>query len=301
MYRTEKLYEKLKDQPLKYPICVPTYGRPDNALIKWVQKPGWNIPKNKLLLFIRNTPEQRELYKPLQKYARIVLIPASTRDVGETRMYIINWAIKHQHKVIFMLDDRVNGIWWLTKTIRNGKLSLDVDKRSTPADTFKIWSYQHEKAGMVISGIADKGFHWMPDNINAPIVPLNSGCPSVCIALSPLKMRDYGINYRSSTDYGVEDLGIIYQLLEQGLPFGKCTDICYSQAAPSDHGGNTAVQPGMTRNERLDVLKKTFWERVLKLPWGTPHPGFKVVQRKNESNVIQLNRAYWRTVYGNSE
>lgn len=301
MYRAEKLYEKFKDQPLKYPICVPSYSRPNNALIEWVKKPGWNIPKNKLVFFIRNTPEQREMYKPIQKYARIVLIPASTKDLGETRMHIVNWGIKHHHEVLFMLDDRVNGIWWLNKVVRNGKLYLDVDTQSTPADAFKIWAHQHRKNKMLLTGIGNKGFHWMPELINAPIEPLNGGFPGVAVAVSPMEFAKHGVNYAPISERGVEDVNIIYQLLIRRLPFCMLHDVCYNQTKPCTTGGDSAVHPGMTRNERLTLIKQGFWEKTLGLPWGTPHPGFRIVQRKNESNIILVNYPYWRYLYDNPE
>lgn len=301
MYRTEKLYEKLKDQPLKYPVCVPSYSRPNNALIEWVKKPGWNIPKNKLVFFIRNTPEQREMYKPLQKYARIVLIPASTKDLGETRMHIVNWGIKHHHEVLFMLDDRVNGIWWLNKVVRNGKLYLDVDTQSTPADAFKIWAHQHRKHKMLLTGIGNKGFHWMPNLINFPIEPLNGGFPSVAVAVSPLEFAKRGINYSSIDERGIEDSNILYQLLIRKLPFCMLYDLCYDQTKPCSVGGGSAVYQTLDRNERLTRIKKVFWENTLGIPWGEKHPGFRLVQRSNESNRIQINYPYWRNYYANSE
>lgn len=301
MYRTEALYETLKGFPLEYPICVPSYGRPDNAFIRWVQQPGFDIPKERLFMFIRNTPEQKRIYKPLSKWVNLVLIPESTKDLGDTRMHIVNWGIKHKHELLFMLDDRVNGIWWLNTVVRNGVTYLDTDKRSTPSQAFKIWAFQHLDSGVFLTGIGNKGFHWMTGFINDPIKPLNRGFPSVAVAISPTKFAEHSVNYAAIEKVGIEDSYILYQLLIRKLPFCMLQDVCYNQVKPSQTGGNSAIQPGMTRDERLTIVKRIFWERTLKLPWGTPHPGFRVVNRKNESNVILINYPYWRNYYANSE
>lgn len=301
MYRSVELYRQLVNKPLKYPICIPSYDRPYSPFIKWVQKPVFDVPKENLFMFIRNTPEQIEMYKPLSKWVNLVLIPATTKDIGETRAHIMRWAVKKGHSLIFMLDDRVNGIWWLSPINRNGKQYMDVDEWSTPNQAFKIWAEQHKQAGMVMTGLSDKGFHWMPEHVNYPLVPLNQGVPSVCIALSPLELCKNGVEYHSIITHGVEDLGFVYQLLQKRLPFCKCTDICYSQAAPLSTGGNTSVHSGLTRNERLDILKKKFWETQLGIPWGTKHPGFRIIQRKKESNIIAVNLKYWREFYEHTE
>lgn len=300
MYRTRIQYETLKDEPLKYPICVPSYSRPDNAFIRWVKKTP-DLSRKNLYMFIRNTTEQKALYKPLSKWVNLVLIPANTKDVGETRKAIINWGIKHKHELLFMLDDRVNGVWWLESVIRNGKQYMDVAKDSTPTQAFKIWADQHLSNGMLMSGISNKGFHWMPGFVNYPIKPLNNGYPSVAVAVSPMRFAEYSINYASIEEGGIEDANILYQLLTHRLPFCVLHDICYDQVKPEVIGGNSKVYEGLTRDERLLATKKIFWEKTLKSPWGTPHHGFRTVNRNNESSAVLINYPYWRKYYADTE
>lgn len=300
MYRTRDRYEVLKDEPLKYPICVPSYNRPDNSFIQWIKKnPG--LSKENLYMFIRNTAEQRELYRPLSKWVNLVLIPANTKDIGDTRRHIVNWGVKHKHELLFMLDDRVNGVWWLEPVLRKGKIYLDTAKDSTPTQAFKLWADQHLSNGMLMTGIGSKGFHWMPKFIDAPIKPLNNGYPSVAVAVSPMEFVEHSINYSAIEEVGIEDVNILYQLLIHRLPFCMLHDICYNQVKPNGVGGNFKVYQGLTRNERLLETKKTFWEKVLKSSWGTQHPGFRVVNRSNESNVIFINYPYWREYYADSK
>lgn len=298
MYRTRERYEALKNEPLKYPICVPSYNRPDNGFIQWVKK-NPDLSKENLYMFIRNTIEQRELYRPLSKWVNLVLIPANTKDIGDTRRHIVNWGVKHGHELLFMLDDRVNGIWWLEPVVRNGKRYLDVAKDSTPTQAFKLWAYQHLSNEMLMTGISSKGFHWMSNLVNYPIEPLNGNGVMVCVALSPIKMMGAGINYRPLSEKGTEDLQILYQLLINKLPFCTLRDFCFSQIHPCTYGGNS--EDGLTRNERLLKYKKLFWEKSLGLTWGTSHPGFVIRQRKQESNVIYINRRYWREYYADSK
>jgi hypothetical protein len=299
MYRTEKIYNNVKDKELNFAICVPSYDRPNNAFIKWIKSGKTDIPKERLFMFIRNTKEQKQLYKPLREFVNIVLISPDTRDLGDTRQQIVEWAYEKKYDLIFMIDDRINGIWWLSPIERNGKEYFDVDKRSTPYTAFKIWATEHMKKGMVATSITNKGFHWMPDRIGKPIEPLNGSGLSCCIALSPIKMIEAGVNYQAIEDVGVEDVYILYALLTHKLPFCNLVDIAYNQVA-SGKGGDASVYPNMTRVERLLKVKKLFWEKTLGLEWGQPHPGFKVVQTKNEPDIIRVNYKFWRKLYDNS-
>lgn len=301
MYRSEKIYNIIKDKPLDYPICVPSYNRPDNAFIKWVKNPHFDIPRDNLFVFIRNTEEQKKLYKPLASYVHLVCISENTRDLGDTREQIMNWAYEKGHELIFMLDDRINGIWWLNTKERNGETYLDVDKRSSPKTAFQIWAKQHMKKGMYATSISNKGFHWMPNRVNRPIEPLNSSGLSCCIALSPIKMIDAGVNYKAIEDVGVEDVYILWALLTHKLPFCNLSDIAYNQVSSNNKGGDADIYPGMSRVERLLKVKKIFWEKTLGLEWGEPHPGFKVVQTKNEPDIIRVNYPYWRKYYDSAE
>lgn len=298
MYRTRERYEVLKDESFKYPICVPSYNRPDNSFIHWVKK-NPDLSRENLYVFIRNTPEQKALYKPLSKWVHLVLLPENTEDIGTTRKYIINWGVKHGHELLFMLDDRVNGIWWLEPVIRNGKTYLDVAKDSTPTQAFKLWADQHMSNGMLVTGINNKGFHWMTNLINYPIEVLNGANIGVCIAISPIELSREKVNYESISNVGVEDLHLVYQLLVNRLPFCMLYDFCYSQTQPYSFGGNS--EKGLSRDERLLKYKKVFWEKVLGLTWGTSHPGFVVRQRKQESNSIHINRRYWKGFYEDSK
>lgn len=301
MYRSEKLYHKVVDKDLMYPVCVPSYNRPDNAFIKWVKSGKVDIPKDKLCMFVRNTEEQMKLYEPLQEWVTLVPISPDTTDVGDTRRQVVEWAQEQGHELIFMLDDRIKGIWWLNTVERNGVTYLDTDKRSTPKTAFQVWAEEHIRKGMIATSISNKGFHWMPNRVNKPIEPLNGSGMACCIALSPMKMKEHDVNYKNIYEVGVEDVYIIWALLVKKLPFCTLSDICYDQVKPEPTGGNTAVFSGMTRNERLFKVKKIFWEKTLGLEWGEKHPGFRVIQTKNESNIIRVNYPYWRKYYGYTE
>lgn len=300
MYRTEKIYSHLGED-LKYPICVPSYGRPDNGFIKWVQSKNFDIPKDNLFMFVRKTEEQANMYKPLKKYVNIVYIDPDTKDAGDTRRQIVEWGYKKGHDLIFMPDDRVNGIWWLNTVERNGRTFLDVDKRSTPKTAFQIWAKEHLKKGMVATSISSKGFHWMENRVNKPIEPLNGGSGLFsCVALSPKPIIENDANYRPIEETGVEDVYITYALLTHRLPICNLSDICFSLCPYVDVGGNTGTFPNMDRNDRHLKVKKMFWEKTLGLEWGEKHPGFTVVQTKNEPDIIRVNYKYWRKYYNDN-
>lgn len=302
MYRSMEVYNKVNDEPLKYPVCIPSYYRPNNPFIEWVQKPGFDVPKENLFMFIRNTPEQVEMYKHLRKWVNLVLIPATTKDLGETRACIVKWGAKHNHDVVFMLDDRINGLWWNTVVNRKGVDYLDTVKGCTPGQAFKVWGQEHLDAGLYLSGVSYKGFHWSSSFVNLPNEPLaRGGGPGGCVAFSPKKMLDAGINYKSNFQYGPEDLYILYQILINRLPYAMLTDICCGISNAQVTGGDSAVQPGLSRDERLLELKKTFWQNVLGIPWGTKHPGFRVRKSINEDNLVGINLPYWRKYYADTK
>ncbi len=301
MYRSEKIYHQLKNESLKYLICVPSYNRPNSAFMRWVQDKNFDVPRENLCVFIRNTPEQIALYEPYKNIVRLILLPKEVTDLGGTREAIVIWGRKHSPELLFMLDDRVNGIWWLNIVQRPKGEFLDVDSRSTPKTAFQIWAYQHLSHNMVATSISNKGFHWMPDRINKPIKPLNGSGMNVCVALSPKKLIEADANYKPIDKVGVEDIFILHQLLTKRLPFCNLSDITYNQVKPESSGGNSTVMPGKTRDERLLVVKKLFWEKTLGLPWGTKHPGYYVVNSKSESNLIRVNYNYWRKRYANTE
>ena len=298
MYRSETLYHVIKNTPLLYPICIPSYDKTDPAFFKWITSPKFDVPRENICVFIRNTPEQKRMYSHMKDRARILLLPDWVQDIGDTRKAIVQWGAKHSPELIYMLDDRVDGIWWLNVQKRPSGTYLDVDENSTPKTAFQIWAKQHLSAGMVATGISSKGFHWMPDHINMPIKPLNGGGLFYSIALSPASLIEHGANYDSIKKTGVEDVFIAHQLLTRQLPFCTLSDICYSQVKTTNIGGNASVMPGLSREDRLLVWKKLFWENTLGIPWGTKHPGYYRVSTKTEPDQIKINYRYWRGLYG---
>lgn len=301
MYRTEKIYQRIKDTNLKYPICVPSYDRPNNFFIEWVKSNKFDIPKDNLYLFIRNTPEQIALYKHLRKLVNIVLISKDTIDLGDTRAQIVRWGQKHNHELLFMLDDTVKGIWWLSTVERKNQTYLDISKQSSPKTSFQIWAEEHIQNGMVASGISWKGFHWMPDRVNKSIEPLNNGTYlSNCIAISPMKWLEADINYKSIEEAGVEDIFIMYNLLIHRQPFCNMSDICF-EIKVDPRGGDNSVYPNQKRSERLLKVKKGFWKKTLGLEWGEKHPGFSIVKGRSEDEMIRTNLSYWRKYYANTK
>lgn len=298
MYRTEKIFLNRPDNFCPYPICVPSYNRPNNGFAKWAMSNKFDIDKSNVFMFIRDTPEQWKLYKPLKDYVTLVGISPDTKDVGETRQQIVEWGYKNGHDLIFMVDDRVNGVWWLNTVERGGRTFLDIDKQSTPATAFYIWGKEHIKKGMVATSISSKGFHWMENRVNKPITPLNGGSGLFsCIALSPKPIIEHNANYKSIMETGVEDVYITYALLTNKLPICNLSDICFSLCPYVDVGGNSSTFSNMERNDRHLKVKKLFWEKTLGLEWGEKHPGFTVVQTKNEPDIIRVNYRYWRKYY----
>lgn len=300
MYRTEEIFEEIKNEPLKYPICVPSYDRPNNPFIEWVKTSKFDIPKDNLFMFIRNTPEQKALYEPLNNLVNLVLISKDTKDVGDTRAQIVKWGQKHNHELLFMLDDTVKGVWWLTTIERKGQVFLDMSRVSTPKVAFQIWAEEHLRNKMIATSIGWKGFHWMPNRINLPIESLNGAALSGCIGISPMKWLEAGINYKPMEETGVEELYLAYQLLKNKLPFCLLADFCYEVKTVA-FGGNNSVAQNQNRFERLFKIQKDFWEKTLGLQWGEKHPGFRVVKGRSEPYNIRINYPYWRKYYEDTE
>lgn len=301
MYRSEIIYKNTLSEPFPYAVCVPSYDRPNNAFIKWVSSPSFDVPRENLFMFIRNTEEQKLLYRPLKQFVRLILLPDWVTDIGDTRKAIIEWGSKHSPDILFMLDDRVKGLWYLSPIQRSSGVYLDPAKNSSPLGALKVWAYEHLTNNMVSTSISTKGFHWMSDRIGMPIKPLNGGVMACCVAHSPKRLLSEGVNYNTIAKFGIEDTYILHQLLTKKLPFCSLSDICFDQVPTNNQGGNASVSPGMTREDRLLIAKKLFWEKTLGIPWGTRHPGYYTVSTKVEPDQIRINYPFWRKYYADTE
>ena len=80
MYRSQKLYKEVKNEDFPiFPICVPSYNRPDPAILNSLD----TYPELPIILFIRNTKEQKKLYKKWRGKCKIVLLD----DVNDLKLF----------------------------------------------------------------------------------------------------------------------------------------------------------------------------------------------------------------------
>lgn len=105
MYRAEKqareYCKKIKDQDL-YPICIPSYRRPDAILIKKLYN---DYPELNVILFVR-----KENYQEYEKYSdkfKIVKLK-NVSNIGETRAAIVKYCWDKEIDNIFMFDDDIH-------------------------------------------------------------------------------------------------------------------------------------------------------------------------------------------------
>lgn len=249
MYRSEYLYrniDKLIQDSEVFPICVPSYSRPNASLLKYSKViPIW--------LFVRE--EQLELYKEYQGICKIVPL-TGVYDIGTTRKAIVDYMWNLGYGDIFMLDDdiyllsfRYPGFSKSGKELM--KLHCD-DSGNTSWDVslavFKMWVWMiyNSSDKVTISG-AGRLFDWW--NIRYKDVPFayNSSTPIQCIHLNISNLKKHGIQYESNAVDGAEDYALQYKIMSKGLYSVLYKDLAYDSARVNKAAGG---------NQTDDIVEK---------------------------------------------
>ena len=114
----------------------------------------------------------------------------------------------------------------------------------------------------------------------------------------------YDLHFYDTREKGIEDGTFLYYAMMKGLPSRVFTDLAFKEVYPEQlhkknaNTGSNASYSGLTRNERLLIMKKKFWEANLGLEWPAKHPGFYVAKHKSEGIIFRFNfTKYWSKYY----
>lgn len=257
MYRAEVLYNNIdsliKDNEI-FPICVPSYNRPNAPFLKYVDQ----LP---VVLFIRK--EQKDLYKEYQNRCYMVGLE-DVEEIGQTRKAIIDWAISNHISNIFMIDDDISHLSFLmpstsTKsdkefmrmysTINN--IPEAIDKK-----VFKMWVWLVYRCSdkLTISGAGAKSDWWNIAYKDSQAI-YNSGSTIQCIHLNIDNLKKYGINYVDTRIGGTEDYTLQYQVMAAGLYTCIFKDLVFRvPSVGSGSGGNSSNEELVKKYQRFIQL-----------------------------------------------
>lgn len=292
MYRTRKWEELSRDVEI-WPICIPTYNRPNPKAVKNA------LPGLPIVLFVRK--EQKELYTLLKSQypgCKIVTL-SNVHDLGETRAKIVKWASYHGHKNIFMLDDDITSVDYLYpgKTsggsicMRGSRINNGEKSRLNPSG-FRVWQYIVENRldkNTAITTPIYRPDSWHLKNKNAKF-RYNAGACMQCVHLNIDLLSRCNLNYGSNKEYGVEDLSLQFWAMEKGLKTCVITDLVYNCPPINSEPGGCEGANGIDDPEkRYSYYVKQFFKNVCK---GN-HPGVGIKTSRSGFKSIKFNWKYW--------
>lgn len=296
MYRSQKLYKEVKNADFEiFPICVPSYNRPDPVILKSLE----TYPELPFILFIRNTKEQKKLYKHWRGKCKIVLLD-DVNDLGETRAAIVNWCVENKIPQVFMMDDDIDELDFLyPHETRNGTVCMRAARQNMGRAykgvnpfTLRMWMrwIQSSDKKLTLSTPLYRPDSWHMKNENAPIV-YNSGACSQCIHVNIKNLYKSQLNYASTADNGVEDYALQFKVMTAGLLTTVFTDLMYNCPAINSHPGGCENANGYSDpNERYKMYAEKFIQNVS----GKNHPGITVKIARSGVPSIKFNWKYWR-------
>ncbi len=285
-YRSCKVCERLKNQKLTIPICIPTYGRPDSAMSKvWEANP--ELP---CIFFVR--AEQKDLYKSLKdKGAKIVYLK-HVINLGDTRRKICDWALSKGYSDIFMFDDRVKRVSILApRQSRTGRYNMGtVSKYKSIVDALKLWEYLIQLYKPDISGCPHSGYTFDINNAGQPPKFYGVDC-QIAIHLNVANLNQNNIKYKDTAVCGSEDAQINFEILEAKLKYMVFLDLEYDNIPSSDglKGGMSDVEQNSRRERFIE-----YCERFMKNICGKGHPGVRIKEDKHHIPYIRFNWPYYR-------
>lgn len=288
-YRTVKILNRYKDASVDIPICIPSYDRPDAAILKFVQTE--RLP---FILFIRK--EQKALYKDWVGKCKIILLN-NVHNIGQTRAAILQYCHRQGYSDIFMFDDKVNAVNFMEPhTTKTGNLTMCKSKQCmSMRDALIVWQYYIRKYHPAISGCQHKGYSWDKKYINQP--PLRNGMETkIAIHICIDQLFEHNITYRDTETVGSEDTTLLFESMSAGLNVLTFTDLEYDNvpSGGSNKSVGVSTKEAENRKARFDRYNQLFFQNVL---GGEQHPGVSLRQdRKLGVTYLRLIWKYWKTV-----
>lgn len=272
-----------------YPVCIPSYNRPDAKLLQILQHE--DVP---VYLFIRK--EQYEMYSKYSDKFKIIKL-SNVHNIGQTRNAIIRYCIKHKIPKIFMLDDDIYFCDFMLPSVTSGNKEAmrpycthTGGSYTVKPYFFKMWMQYLREADprVAISSAGGKSDWWNIRNANSTPI-YNSGSPIQCIYVNVRLLHNHGINYMDSDICGIEDYALQYHCMKAGLYTYVVKDLVYGCPTMGANEGGCDYSSGMieTMTKRMEL----FMENVIE-DEDKPYITTKVA--KSGIPSVRFNWNYWR-------
>lgn len=297
MYRSQKLYKEVKNEDFEiFPICVPSYNRPDPAILKSLE----TYPELPIVLFIRNTKEQKALYKKWRNKCKIVLLD-DVENIGQTRAAIVNWCVENKISNIFMMDDDIDELDFLyphetkngTVCMRAARQNMGRAYKGVNPFTLRMWirMLESSRTDLTISSPAYRPDSWHMKNKDADI-EYNSGACIQCIHLNIKNLHKNRLNYRDTEECGNEDYALQFDVMSSGLTTCVFHDLMYGCPAVGSRPGGCENASGISDvKKRYEKYVRLFLKNVS----GENHPGIKVKNTRSSAiSSIKFDWKYWK-------
>lgn len=211
---------------MKPSICIPSYNRPDAKIFAKLE----HITLEKYV-FVRKEQYADYAYLKASDF-HIIVLPASIKEIGRTRRFIVFWCETHGIDWAFMFDDDISKVeclgrkpdgTWNSKRILAG--SQTPPRFETEA--LKLWYTLAKRHEICLSSPNHRAYDRFNHGYN---IRINKSAPIQCVLMYIPAITAVG-SYKNSRKIGNEDLYIIYQLMTQGYKIGKIGLIEYDCAA----------------------------------------------------------------------
>lgn len=295
MYRSQQLFKTIDtlipDEDI-YPICVPSFRRPEATILKALERE----PDLPIVLFIR--AEEKDLYKAWKGKCRIVLL-YDVHNIGQTRAKVVEWAWKHRVPDIFMLDDDIDELDYLyPHETKNGTVCMRCARQNTDRPwkginkkTFKMWMWWIENSDHPsLSSLSYRPDSWHMKNENADVLFNSSACIQ-CVHIDTKKLYRHKINYRDTELCGNEDYALQFDVMESGLRTAMFKDLMYGCPAVGSVSGGCENASGISDlQKRYRYYVRLFLKNVA----DESHPGVRLKTTKSGFTSIAFDWKYWR-------
>lgn len=261
------------------PVFVPSYKRPNATFLRR----SMICFTRPLYVFVRK--EELNDYKWVKKRPNTHLICLkNVHDIGETRAAMVRYAIKHKIPKIFMLDDDITSLAFVTYDKEKGFCTTSNRnvkwKEQNWEPVFDCW--ERNWTDEVLFGLRYRRyiFSFSPEELNKKERASLAACVGVNIKL----LAKYKINYRSNVYIGSEDLYLQFECVKAGLKTCVINSLCYDCPAMFEGtGGCTEKEFDSWRNNHAQLA----WE-------ASEHSPYLII-RKNTSGhtTIKLN---WKVI-----
>lgn len=235
------------------------------------------------------------MYAQYADQVNLVVLPDWISDAGETREWMLQYAKEHAFQNIFVLDDRVKAIRFLSpRQSKTGKLSLVAPPAQRLVDGLLVWEKILNLYPFTLSAPSHAGFSYYPENINAPYV-VNNGIIAAAVNINVEDVTHYGIHYQKLSDCGGDDFAFLLDVMRAGLPTCKITDIEYDEI-PSDKIGGGTHTNNLSRAADMEKRLEKLYTAYLKVPYPSSHP-YVYIRKTRGIPYPYIRWKYWQQYY----